>query len=51
MKERLSATASELRLSIRCLSGAVAPAIQRMQRTDVHASKLARPTAADPQHR
>ena len=29
----------------------VAPAIQRMQRTVVHASKLARPTAADPQSR
>jgi hypothetical protein len=28
-----------------------APAIQRMQRTIVHASKLARPPAADPQPR
>jgi hypothetical protein len=28
-----------------------APAIQRLQRTVVHASKLARPPAADPQRR
>ncbi len=28
-----------------------APAINRMQRTVVHASKLARPSAADPQRR
>jgi len=47
----LSAAPSALRITIRCLSGAVAPAIQRLQRTVVHASALARPPAADPQRR
>ena len=48
---RLSASPSALRITIRCLSGAVAPAIQRLQRAVVHASELARPPAADPQRR
>ena len=48
---RLSAAASALRLSIRWPSGAEAPAIQRLQRTGVHARDLARPPAADPQRR
>ena len=48
---RLSAAPSALRITIRCLSGAVAPAIQRLQRTVVTASKLAAPPAADPQRR
>jgi hypothetical protein len=49
--ERLSAAPSVLRISIRFLSGAIAPAIKRLQRTVARASKLARPPAADPQHR
>jgi hypothetical protein len=48
---RLSAAPSALRITIRCLPGAVAPAIQRLQRTVVHASTLARPPTADPQRR
>jgi hypothetical protein len=47
----LSAAPSALRITIRCLSGAFAPAIQRLQRTNVHASELAHPPAADPQRR
>jgi hypothetical protein len=45
------AAPSALRITIRCLPGAVAPAIQRLQRTVVHASTLARPPTADPQRR
>jgi len=48
---RLSAVPSALRIAIRCLPGAIAPAIQRLQRAVVHASKLAFPPAADPQRR
>ena len=48
---RLSSAPSALRIAIRCLSGAVAPAIPRLQRAVVHASELAFPPAADPQRR
>jgi hypothetical protein len=51
MARTLRAAPSVLRIAIRFLSGADAPAIKRMHRTVVHASKLARPPAADPQHR
>jgi hypothetical protein len=49
--ERLSAAPSALRISIRSLSGAVAPAIKRLQRAVVPAIRLAAPSAADPQRR
>jgi hypothetical protein len=39
-----------LRIPIRFLSGASRLAIKRLQRTAVPASKLACPSAADPQH-
>jgi hypothetical protein len=39
-----------LRIPIRFLSGASRLAIKRLQRTSVPASKLACPSAADPQH-
>jgi hypothetical protein len=38
-----------LRIAIRFLAGASRRAIERLQRTVVHASKIACPPAADPQ--
>ena len=51
MARTLRAAPSVLRISIRFLSVAYAPAIKRLQRAVVSASKLARPPAADPQRR
>jgi hypothetical protein len=45
------AAPSGLRIAIRFLAGASRRAIKRLRRTVVHASKLARPPAADPQPR
>jgi len=51
MARTLRATPSGLRITIRLLSGAFAPAITRLKLTVVHASKLACPPAAYPQPR
>jgi hypothetical protein len=51
MARTLRAAPSGLRITIRFLAGATRRAIKRLQQTVVHASKLARPPAADPQPR
>ena len=48
---RLRTEPSALRLSIRFLSGAIAPAIKRLKRVAVTANELTQPPAADPQRR
>jgi hypothetical protein len=51
MARTLRAAPSGLRITIHFLAGALHLAIKRLQQTVVHASKLARPSAADPQPR
>jgi len=51
MARTLRATPSGLRITIRLLTGAIAPAIMRLKLTIGSASKLASPLAAYPQPR